>query len=510
MTVMHNLEMILSSNIPPTRDEATSVKGLLDGEATTLSALLEDIAHLQNRLHILRERYQDSHAKVQRYQAVLSPVRLLPPELVRKVFLLCTEESVTELMTPLSNTPPLSLAQICSGWREVALATPELWKNIAFRGDSTNGIANFKNLMQLWLSRCHTTPIALTLSLQSQTAIDNLLLDVVAPYSTSIETLELHLETALFAAFADFPPEAFPRLRCIRFYGTRVENNTSRGGLCLWDPITAPFQFAPQLTDVFVSIPETKINLENLNLPWSQLSSLHLAETIVTSTAFLRILAAGSNLVSCSVRCVSENVTTSADSDIITLPFLTSLSLFMEAGNLAEVLRNISIPAIKTLSLRLVPHEVWYPDALIQLVSRSQCHLDRLSLSGLSVDREGFIALLNEMPTLQMLDVMFVSFLSDDVLDFMTPVSLYEIPVLPLLKVMKWREISLQCSSESIRQFIISRGWPVGEQVGRARPNVNRLERMIIKSTVGHFGSDWMKNLEEFRFRGLDLCYGVH
>jgi hypothetical protein len=505
---MHNLDAILSSNIPPTCGEAAFVKGLLKGEATTLSALFQDIAHLENRLRTLYEQYRDSHAKVQRYQAVLSPVRLLPPELVRRIFLFCIGDSAVEV-PPFPNTPPLSLAQICSGWREVALATPELWKNITFSGDSTHGIANFKNLAQLWLSRCHTTPASLTFSLRCQTAIDNLLLDVIAPYSTSIEALELHLDTALFAAFADFPPEAFPRLRRIRFYGSRIEGHSSRGGLRLWDPVTVPFQFAPQLTDVFISIPETKIDLEDLNLPWSQLSSLHLAESIVTSTAFLRVFAACSKLVSCSVRVVSENATTPADSDI-TLPFLTSLSLFVEAGGMAEVLCNISTPAIKTLSLRVVPHEVWYPDALIQLVSRSRCRLDRLSVSGLTADREGFITLLNELPTLQTLDVMFVSFLSDGVLDFMTPVSNYEVPILPLLKVMKWREISLQCSPESVRQFIISRGWPVGEQGRKERPNINRLESLVIQSTVGHFGSDWIKNLEEFRYRGLDLCYGVH
>jgi hypothetical protein len=506
---MYNLEEVLSSNIPPTCGEATFVKGLLKGEATTLSALFQDITHLENRLHILCERYCDSRAKVQRYQAVLSPVRLLPPELVRKIFLFCIGNSPAEA-PPLPDTPPLSLTQICSGWREVALATSELWKNITFSGNSTHGIANFKNLAQLWLNRCHTIPATLTFSLNCQPSVENLLLDVVAPYSTSIEALELHLDTALFAAFADFPPEAFPRLRSIRFHGTRVESHPSRGGLRLWDPVTVPFQFAPQLTDVLITIPETKINLEALNLPWSQLSSLHLAESIVTSGAFLRVLAACSRLVSCSVRVVTEEAITPADSDI-TLTFLTSLSLFVEAGSMVEVLCNISTPAIKSLSLRVVPHEIWYPDALIQLVSRSGCRLEHLSVSGLTADREGFIALLNELPTLLTLDVMFVSFLSDCVLDFMTPMSIYEVPILPLLKVMKWREISLQCSPESIRQFIISRGWPVvGEQGGRERPNMNRLESLVMQSTVGHFGSAWTKNLEEFRYRGLDLCYGVH
>lgn len=486
---------------------------MLEQEATAFPALVKDILQLQAQLSTVIKRHHDACVRINRYQAALSSARLLPPELVRRIFLLCTE-GYNVKASPSPNIAPLSLAQICSGWREVAVTTPELWKDIAFQADSPRSITNFKELAQVWFSRCYTKPVSLAFSsnCQLETA-QNLLLDVVAPYSTYIESLELRVATAFFRAFTEYPPEAFPRLRCIRFHGTRTDHHL-QGGWRLWDSATAPFQFAPHLKEVFISIPETRVNLEDMNLPWSQLSSLHLAESIVAPGAMLRVLALCSNLVSCSVRLVADSVISSVMD--VTLPSLASFSLHMETGELADFLRCLSVPAIQSLSLHLVPNATWHPDALIHLLSRSQCRLDHLSISGLTIDPDGFIELLHIVPTLQVLDIMFVSFMTDEVLGCMTPTTVYEDPALPLLKVFKWREISLKCSPGHIRKFITSRGWSSGEQAtqvkgeGREGPKVVRLESLVIRSKVGHFGSEWKENLEEFKNRGLDLSYGMH
>ncbi|KAF9448853.1 hypothetical protein P691DRAFT_704278 [Macrolepiota fuliginosa MF-IS2] len=509
--LVQDLETILSSNIPPTRDEAASLRELLSQQEFALSILYKDITRLQARLKILVDRHRQGHTKLQQYQAALSSARVLPPELVRKIFIQCAADLPID-KPPSHRTPPLSLTQICSGWRDVALTTPELWSRFMFRVDCPEDVTGFKELVHLWFRRSHTRPLSLVLSTTCQPgAIPNPLLDTLQSYTENIASLDLDIPTPYLSALAEYPQDSFTCLHSIRFRGTRLDG-VEEGGLSLWTPTSSPFQFAPNLTDVFISIPRTRVILEGLNLPWSQLSSLRLAETIVTSDAMLRVLGLCTNLTTCSARLVTNEVITASE---ITLSSLTFLSLYAEVGELAAFLRYISVPAIKNLSLHLVPNMTWDPEALIDLVSRSQCQLDQLSFSCYTIDPDMFITLLYAIQGLRTLDMMFVSFMTDDVLERMTPATVHEDPPLPLLKELRWREVSLKCSPRCVRRFISARGWPLEPSVGYVRGNcrqglqVAQLEGLAIRSTIGHFGPEWSENLDDFKGRGLNLSYGV-
>ncbi|KAJ7142882.1 hypothetical protein C8R44DRAFT_761344 [Mycena epipterygia] len=59
---------------------------------------------------------------------VVYPVLTLPPEIISRVFV----ETLPShgRVRPSAHTPPLTLAQLCSQWRDIALSTPELWSAI--------------------------------------------------------------------------------------------------------------------------------------------------------------------------------------------------------------------------------------------------------------------------------------------------------------------------------------------------------------------------------------------
>lgn len=512
---VHDLQAILSSNVPPSCDEARSLRQLLQQEESTFSALFENITRLQVHLSTLVEQHRDSQIKVQQYRAALSSARILPPELVRKIFIYCAEEPPIT-WPPSPSRLPLSLAQICSGWREVALSTPELWSNINFRASSFMGVEKFKELAELWLSRCGVKPASLAFTTSCHPErFSNPLGDVIVQNTSRIGSLELHLPTTLFNAFSDYPPEAFPQLRALRLHGTPVDFR-EEGGYRLWNLEFSPFQFSPHLTDVVISIPRTHINLEGLNLPWPQLSSLHLAESIVSHDAMLRILDRCRNLTSCSARLVANNEITAPSDVEVTVPLLKSLSLQSEAGELNGFLRYITLPVLQTLALHVHPNNTWDSEDLIRLVSRSQCRLAGLAISGRTLQPDGFIDLLHAIPTVQELDMMFVSFVTDDILKWMSPMTVYEDPIVPCLRVLKLREMTLKCSPDSVRRFVATRGWPVAEWQslvegrGHQRQEVQRLEKLVIRSKMGRFGSEWTERLLEFQDRGLDLSYGFH
>ncbi|KAJ7700511.1 hypothetical protein B0H17DRAFT_925554, partial [Mycena rosella] len=56
---------------------------------------------------------------------VIYPVLTLPTEITSRIFVHCLPKH--RRVRPSPTTPPLTLAQICRHWREVALSTCQLW-----------------------------------------------------------------------------------------------------------------------------------------------------------------------------------------------------------------------------------------------------------------------------------------------------------------------------------------------------------------------------------------------
>ncbi|KIJ67549.1 hypothetical protein HYDPIDRAFT_84776, partial [Hydnomerulius pinastri MD-312] len=105
-------------------------------------ALTEDSAKLQlidNSIEECRRQLARTHAEmcvlernrstVQHrlliHRARLSPLRILPDELLQEIFKRCLPND--RYIVPKINCAPLVLTQICRRWRVVARATSELW-----------------------------------------------------------------------------------------------------------------------------------------------------------------------------------------------------------------------------------------------------------------------------------------------------------------------------------------------------------------------------------------------
>ncbi|KAJ3510194.1 hypothetical protein NLJ89_g4819 [Agrocybe chaxingu] len=96
----------------------------------------------------------------------------LPPELIRRIFVLCLPENpYTRVIARVTiNEAPLLLCKICSSWRSVALGMPDLWRNIQHRisqvatddGDRCTSQPSV-DVVDHWLERCQHTPTAVRL-----------------------------------------------------------------------------------------------------------------------------------------------------------------------------------------------------------------------------------------------------------------------------------------------------------------------------------------------------------
>jgi hypothetical protein len=92
------------------------------------------------------------------HKMLLSPARRMPVEIIRRIFLECLPDREVNKSEPSTRSAPLLVSAICSGWRQVAIATPHLWNSIYLcfddmlrsnsRGHVTHGIIKRLNYVR--------------------------------------------------------------------------------------------------------------------------------------------------------------------------------------------------------------------------------------------------------------------------------------------------------------------------------------------------------------------------
>ncbi|KAF8996077.1 hypothetical protein BDZ89DRAFT_930960, partial [Hymenopellis radicata] len=95
----------------------------------------EQISHTEQLLKSLRHARVDTELQRQDAQSLLHPIRSLPNELLAQIFSNCTHgwEKHDAWWTVDSlnySVTPWTLTRVCSRWRALALAMPELWTYI--------------------------------------------------------------------------------------------------------------------------------------------------------------------------------------------------------------------------------------------------------------------------------------------------------------------------------------------------------------------------------------------
>ncbi|TFK64467.1 hypothetical protein BDN72DRAFT_774533, partial [Pluteus cervinus] len=120
-------------------------------------------AQLEPQLTPLTAEYDDLIKACTFYRAALAPWKQLPNETLQRVFYF-TKSAEPPTCIPFSRTEaPMQLTQVCSRWRAVALATPELWQDLKWVYISPEKYAQQEVVafMQSWLSRAAYAPLSI-------------------------------------------------------------------------------------------------------------------------------------------------------------------------------------------------------------------------------------------------------------------------------------------------------------------------------------------------------------
>ncbi|KAJ6478073.1 hypothetical protein C8R47DRAFT_1051312 [Mycena vitilis] len=128
----------------------------VDADRARVVELAAEITMLELSLSALR----DERMRVQaRLDAVKYPVLTLPNEIVSEIFVHFLP--FYPLCPPfVGMLSPTILTQICRRWREIALATPDLWRAMAFLGRKAI-IDRHLQISTMWLKRSRNRPLSI-------------------------------------------------------------------------------------------------------------------------------------------------------------------------------------------------------------------------------------------------------------------------------------------------------------------------------------------------------------
>ncbi|KAJ7659266.1 hypothetical protein DFH06DRAFT_1472655 [Mycena polygramma] len=327
-----------------------------------IKELDSQILELERALFALRAEKALQQAQLDSYKY---PVLTLPSELVSEILIhfLPTYPSRPPLRGHLS---PTLLTQICSKWRQIALATPTLWRAMELSGT----LDNVRDLpqIQVWFSRSGCCPLSIEIQTTYPRPDLSQVISALLTYRARWEHVDIEV-----SSMPETDGGQMPLLRhlCLSL----VDSPTSS---------IVAFSDAPMLRTAVLNYRAA----QNIMLPWAQLTSLTLNQMFPCE--WEPILQQTTNLVYCTLD-VPWDAEGEPGPDLdIRLPYLESFTLTVD-HDMDGCLDSFILPALRRLE---VPER--FLDAspirtLASFISKSRCQLQEAKITGeISVPRESY------------------------------------------------------------------------------------------------------------------------
>ena len=125
MTIPNLAPQIGTNYIPSDSEELDHIKNsILPVPTAKLANLDLETERIQEIYSNLMEQRQALLAEIEGYHNLILPARRVPIDVLQEIFLYSLPTTHNALMHP--RECPLRLTWICSGWRKIALLTPQL------------------------------------------------------------------------------------------------------------------------------------------------------------------------------------------------------------------------------------------------------------------------------------------------------------------------------------------------------------------------------------------------
>ena len=406
------------------RQEISKYVSSVNRELSQLNAKITEMRTALMQVSKTRDRLQ---VAANQHQALISPLRRLPPELLQVIFVFCLPLHRNAVMH--SSEAPVLLGRVCSEWRQISLSTPEVWSslhivppNVNF-SNLTSSTARFKRkreLIEMWLGRSGACPLNISFVWFASDSEDEIklcasLLEALVPTCGRWRMLDFQVPLKMFKPFIGLTVKDVPLLE-----GLSLMDNRTPLGIDVVDKWPESLVFA-----------ESAANLKNFTLtffsgglrlpsiPWHQLTTLYLESNISfffqDSREMLSTFAQCAHLQSCTLKFpLSHTAFIPAFEKLnlpITLPQLQVLCLdgdqhLQNTFHMSNTLINLCAPKLRKLEIfgrSGRPEGNIAPEPLVairMLLERSKCPLEKLTVESMSLLPEEFIYCLELAPTL--------------------------------------------------------------------------------------------------------------
>ncbi|KAF5323418.1 hypothetical protein D9611_005545 [Ephemerocybe angulata] len=360
-------------------------------------------------------------AQLNAFDLILSPHKLLPTELLSQIFVAAYPEAV--YIPTQARCSPLVLCQVCSRWRSVALATPELWANVILRLAKHAQLDPLEvvQVTKAWFKRSEVTEasfISLAVLNQLPAAweewrveehFQSVLDQLVIPLAPRFRTLQLSLPSPCMRAFLSCTT-TFPNLRRLSLRMQRRIGNASMGPVGT-KPVAAFNRAAsPRLTD-FELVGFLGANMDRFDLPLAFVTRLILTNSPVSHEQSHTLLKNCRALEECEIALAwfDHHLQANATQTLIHLsPHLRSLTVEFHHSN--HIVCSwfeplVSAPSLKALSLSCPDNDSWHLNnqpltGFLGFLSRSECAIEVLHANLTFMSPQATIAIAQALPSL--------------------------------------------------------------------------------------------------------------
>ncbi|KAJ6584004.1 hypothetical protein DFH09DRAFT_1275055 [Mycena vulgaris] len=160
----------LHSNYVPSDAELDQLHVLLVGPKNELALIDIQIDKMEVALDQLKAKRGSLKAEIDAHQALMSPLRRAPQEILQEIFLACLPTANNALIDP--GEAPMLLGRICRLWRSVAYSTPMLWSSLhipplmeRWNSEMPPQVEDrLEKFVEAWLDRSGGCPLSISLS----------------------------------------------------------------------------------------------------------------------------------------------------------------------------------------------------------------------------------------------------------------------------------------------------------------------------------------------------------
>lgn len=417
----------LNTNYIPSVPEIVEVKTYVAMVNGKVSEYDTRIAELEATLAAIKQRRAELHTTVTAHEALVSPLRRLPPEILQIIFVWCLSQNRNAVMH--ASEAPVLLGRICSEWRRISIATPELWAtlhivppNVNF-SNPTSSTARFqrkRDLIEMWLGRSGACPLSISLvwfagDSEEEIKLCGTLLEVLVPLCGRWKVLDFQVPLKMFKPFIGLSVQDVPYLEGLSLMDNRTPLDAD--AVDRWPDSLAFAENATRLRNFTLTFFSGGIRLPTI--PWQDLTMLYLESNIAfffrDSRDMLTTLACCTSLISCTLKFPLSHTASLPAYDRLDLPVtMPELQVLCVDGDqhlhntfhMSNTLVNLCAPRLRRLEIlgrsgrpegSVTPEPL---NAIKTLLQRSKCPLEKLNIESMTMVPEEFIACLRLVPTL--------------------------------------------------------------------------------------------------------------